>query len=461
VTTHQPSNKPPRRATARTLAQRVLLDVEQHETAANETLDEQLRRFPLEARDRALAQELIYGVLRHRSRLDWRLDQVASKPMAKLPAHIRTVLRLGAYQLLCLHKIPPSAAVNESVSLVKTGRTAPGYWTGFVNAVLRALIRTDIPEEPADGPVPSLSIRHSCPPWLTERWIARFGTERAAALCEATTTVPPLTIRANTLRISRDVLQAGLAELGYQARSTAVSPVGLVLEKCGSIEEIPLFHEGLFYVEDEAAQLIPLLLDPQPGELVLDACAAPGGKTTHLAARMENQGEIIALDRSAARLKFVGENCRRLGITIVHPIRADATAPFSSTARDRHFDRILVDAPCSGLGVLRRHPEAKWRKEAASLARHPAIQRQTLDQVSRLLRPGGVLVYSTCSSEPEENEQVIDQFCREHQDFHRESIAPWLPPSGSSFVTIQGDLSTMSNDQSMDLFFAARLRKAS
>ncbi|MFM7840473.1 MAG: transcription antitermination factor NusB, partial [Nitrospira sp.] len=267
----------------------MLLDVEQHETAANETLDEQLRRFPLEARDRALAQELIYGVLRHRSRLDWRLDQVASKPMAKLPAHIRTVLRLGAYQLLCLHKIPPSAAVNESVSLVKTGRTAPGYWAGFVNAVLRALIRTDIPEEPADGPVPSLSIRHSCPPWLTERWIARFGTERAAALCEATTTVPPLTIRANTLRISRDVLQAGLAELGYQARSTAVSPVGLVLEKCGSIEEIPLFHEGLFYVEDEAAQLIPLLLDPQPGELVLDACAAPGGKTTHLAARMENQ----------------------------------------------------------------------------------------------------------------------------------------------------------------------------
>jgi 16S rRNA (cytosine967-C5)-methyltransferase len=255
-------------------------------------------------------------------------------------------------------------------------------------------------------------------------------------------------------------LIARLTELGCLAQPTTISPVGAVLDKCGSIEDIPLFREGVFYVEDEAAQLIAPLLDPQPGELVLDACAAPGGKTTQLAALMRTGGEIIALDRSAERLRLVDGNCRRLGIGIVRTVRADVTQPLPATLRGP-FDRILVDAPCSGLGVLRRHPEGKWRKKAGMLAQHQLVQQQVLEQVRRLLRPGGVLVYSTCSSEPEENERVIDQFCQAHQDFHRESVAPWLSPSGSSLVTAQGDLSTMLNDQSMDLFYAARLRKAS
>jgi 16S rRNA (cytosine967-C5)-methyltransferase len=439
----------------------VLLNVERLDAAADDALNESLHRTPLDTRDRALALELVYGVLRHQLTLDWRLDRVATKPMAKLPAHARAALRLGAYQLLCLDRIPSSAAVNESVALMTSGRT-PGHWPGFVNAVLRALTRADAPAWPdqTGDPIKALSIRHSCPPWLTERWIARFGVERAAGLCEATAMIPPLTIRANTLRISREQLIARLTELGCHAQPTTISPVGAVLDKCGSIEDIPLFREGVFYVEDEAAQLIAPLLDPQPGELVLDACAAPGGKTTQLAALMRNRGEIIALDRSAERLRLVDGNCRRLGIGIVRTVRADVTQPLPATLRGP-FDRILVDAPCSGLGVLRRHPEGKWRKKAGMLAQHQLVQQQVLEQVRRLLRPGGVLVYSTCSSEPEENERVIDQFCQAHQDFHRESVAPWLSPSGSSLVTAQGDLSTMLNDQSMDLFYAARLRKAS
>ena len=439
----------------------MLLDVERHNAAADEALHEAVRRDPLDARDRALAQEIVYGVLRHQLTLDWRLDQVATKPMAKLPANVRATLRLGAYQLLYLDRIPSSAAVNESVSLVKTGRM-PGYWPGFVNAVLRALTRAGAPAWPDQmiDPIASLSVRYSCPAWLVERWITRFGIEQASVLCRATATIPPLTIRANTLRTSREHLIARLTELGYPAQPTTISPVGAVLDKCGSIEDIPLFREGLFYVEDEAAQLIAPLLDPQPGERILDACAAPGGKTTQLAALMQNRGEIIALDRSADRLRMVDENCRRLGISIVHTIRADVTQPLPATGHGP-FDRILVDAPCSGLGVLRRHPEGKWRKDASILTQHQLMQRQVLDQVCRRLRAGGVLVYSTCSSEPEENERVIDQFCQAHRDFHRESVAPWLPPSGSSLVTAQGDLSTMLNDRSMDLFFAARLRKAS
>ncbi len=446
---------------ARAVALDVLLSVERDQKTADEALDHSLGRCALDARDRALALELLYGVLRHRTTLDWRLDHVATKSMAKLPVRIRTALRLGAYQLLYLDKIPSSAAVNESVALIKAG--SPGHWPGFVNAVLRALIRAPAPPwpDPALDPVQSLAVRHACPSWLAERWIARFGLSVAEALCHATTQIPPLTIRVNTLRISRDALAAKFMERGHGVRPTRVSPVGLILDKGGPIAELPWFREGAFYVEDEAAQLVAPILDPQPGESVLDACSAPGGKTTHLAALMQNNGEIIAADNSAARLRLVEDNCRRLGIDIIRTVRADATVAPPQDLRERRFDRILVDAPCSGLGVLRRHPDGKWRKEAGALTQHQARQRQLLEQTCRLLRPGGVLVYSTCSSEPEENEQVIDRFCSAHKEFRRESVAPWLPPQGSSLVTGQGDLFTMNNEDSMDMFFAARLRKAS
>ena len=446
---------------ARAVALDALLSVERAQTFADDALDHYISRSALDSRDRALALELVYGILRHQSTLDWRLNHVATKPMAKLPTRIRMALRLGAYQLLHLDKIPPSAAVNESVALIKAG--SPGHWPGFVNAVLRALIRTPAPPWPdrATNPARALSVRHACPSWLAERWIAHFGLQAADALCHATTEIPPLTIRVNTLRISRDALAARFTELGHGVRPTRISPVGLVLDKSGAITELPLFHEGAFYVEDEAAQLIAPILDPQPGESVLDACAGPGGKTTHLAALMQNRGEIVAVDNQAARLRLVEDNCRRLGIDIIRTIRADGTASPSKHLSGRLFDRILVDAPCSGLGVLRRHPDGKWGKEAEALSQHQARQRQLLDQACHLLRPGGVLVYSTCSSELEENEQVIDRFCSAHKEFRRESVAPWLPRQGASLVTGQGDLSTMTNEDSMDMFFAARLRKAS
>jgi 16S rRNA (cytosine967-C5)-methyltransferase len=446
---------------ARAVALDALLSVERAQAFADDALDHFLGRSALDSRDRALALELVYGVLRRQNTLDWRLDQVAAKSMAKLPARVRMTLRLGAYQVLYLDRIPPSAAVNESVALMKTGGTA--HWPGFVNAVLRALTRTPAPPWPDRGtdPVRALSVQHACPAWLVERWIARVGVQDAETLCRTTTAIPPLTIRVNTLRTTRDALAAQLTELGCVANQTRISPVGLILEKFGSVADLPLFRDGTFYVEDEAAQLVAPLLDPQPGESVLDACAAPGGKTTHLAALMRNRGELFAVDNRAARLRLLEDNCRRLGIGIVRTIRADAALSLPPPLRGRSFDRILLDAPCSGLGVLRRHPEGKWRKEAETLKQHQTLQRRLLEQSANRLRPGGVLVYSTCSTEPEENEQVIDQFCSAHKEFRRESVAPWLPRQGSSLVTGRGDLATMRNDDSMDLFFAARLRKAS
>lgn len=466
---HPPPERPAKRQTsniegtrARAVALEALLAVERGQVFADEALESRCRNAGLDVRDRALALELVYGVLRRQNTLDWRLDYVATKPMAKLPARVRIALRLGAYQVLHLDRIPPAAAVNASVALVKTGDLS-AHWPGFVNAVLRALIRRPAPPlpDPVTDPVRALSIQHACPEWLVERWIARLGLAGAERLCRATTVIPPLTIRTNTLRISRDALAAQLARLGHDVRPTRVSPVGLILDKGGAVTELPLFRDGAFYVEDEAAQLIPLILDPQPGETVLDVCAAPGGKTTHVAALMRNRGEIIAVDRTAARLRLLKDNCRRLGVDIVRPLCTDATALATSPLRGRLFDRILVDAPCSGLGVLRRHPEGKWRKGPSTLSRHQALQRRLLEAVSRLLRPGGILVYSTCSSEPEENELMINQFCSARTEFRRESVAAWLPRQGSSLVTSLGDLSTASNDDSMDMFYAARLRKVS
>ncbi|HKW86426.1 MAG TPA: transcription antitermination factor NusB, partial [Nitrospiraceae bacterium] len=313
---------------ARRVALETLLAIERASVFVDDALDRSLSRAGLDTRDRALAFELVYGVLRHQATLDWRLDQVADQTISRLPALVKTVLRMGAYQLLYLEKVPPSAAVNESVKLVKFGkRRGSKDWTSFVNAVLRSLIREPTPPwpDPAQDPVAALSVRYSCPAWLTQRWLHRFGSAAAEALCRATSTIPSLTIRTNTLRLTRDALEANLVLAGYQVKATDISPVGLILEKCGRVTKLPQFRAGEFYVEDEAAQLVPFILAPQPGERVLDACAAPGGKATHLAALMQNHGEIVATDRSPKRLHLLEENCRRLGVWIITTVTADLT----------------------------------------------------------------------------------------------------------------------------------------
>jgi len=455
-------------SSARFFVFRILQEIERTGALADETIHRALSTAQFEPRDRGLTVELVYGVLRHRGTLDWRLDHVSDRRMERLPLPIRTVLRLGAYQLLYLERIPASAAVNESVALAKTIRGRD--WSGVANAVLRALQREALrpwPDHTTD-PVEAYAVRYACPRWLVERWIARFGPVGTERLCQATVTIPPLTLRVNTQRFTREDLQSRFLNAGVTSHPTNISPIGLILEKQGAITDLPLFDEGAFYVEDEAAQLVPLLLDAQPGERILDACAAPGGKATHLAAIMHNHGEIVAFDRSAARLQLLAANCRRLGLSIIAPVQMDAarlneTASSRASVFSKPFDRILVDAPCSGFGVLRRHPEAKWHKHENLLLHQQARQIAILTHVSRLLRPGGIIVYSTCSTEIEENEQVIERFCSDHDNFSREAAVPWLPIPGRSLVNPDGDLSTMLAplSYSMDGFFAARLRKAS
>lgn len=463
-------------ASARMAALRILLSTEEAGVLTEDMLDEWIRRAALDQRDRALAVHLVQGVHRYRGTLDWRLGLVSDRPMARLPMIVQMALRLGAYQLLYMDKIPASAAVNESVQLVKrAGRRLGRDWSGFTNAVLRSLQRTPEPSWPTleHNPVESLSVRFSCPSWLAERWLHRAGATEAQAWCRASLDPPPLTIRVNTLRTTRDGYLALCRQAGYSAQPTQISPYGLIFDQRHPVQSLPQFQEGAFYVEDEAAQLIPLVLAPRPGERLLDACAAPGGKATHLAALMDNRGEIVAVDQSEPRLTLLRANCLRLGVSIVTSLLDDVAehapavpdaggatmVPRNATHPHHGYDGILVDAPCTGLGVLRRHPEGKWHKDTAAIDRHSQIQHRLLEAMSRLLRPGGRLVYSTCSTEPEENEQVIDRFCRTHHEFHREHVGSWLPPAALPLITSQGDLSTMGNAFSMDGFYAARLRK--
>ncbi len=450
---------------------------------ADKVLDEEVEKnatvFMLDTRDRALAMELAYGVLRRQETIDWWLASVLKKPLSRLPAVIQILLRLGAYQLLFMNRIPTSAAVNESVRLAKSNcKKLQRDWSGFVNAVLRNLARLPEPVFPdfATQPDQALSVRYSIPSWLCRRWIEQVGPEQAESTCHAASSIPTVTLRVNQRRLTREAYLDRLRQEGIMARPTMISPVGVVLEKGQLVTSLPGFNEGDFYVEDEAAQLIPPLLNPQPGDFVLDACAAPGGKTTHLAELMDNRGRIVAMDRQGIRLDLLRLNCQRLGSTIVTEVIADAKNPtdilraidkdrsynsISNRMTEGLFDRVLVDAPCSGLGVLRRHPEAKWHKQFTNLYRHHEQQKQILEGVASVLRPGGVLVYSTCSTEPEETEEVVAQFCCAHADWMRESVASWLPSAALAYVTAHGALSTMGNTCGMDGFYAARLRKVS
>jgi 16S rRNA (cytosine967-C5)-methyltransferase len=464
---------PPSPSTPRKFACKVLQTIYRDQAFADDVFDAAIKDVVLSEADRALAFELIYGVLRHAVTLDWRLDHLSRKPMARLPLNVATTLRVAAYQLLYLDRIPDSAAVNEAVKLI---RKVPGHdWGGLVNAILRNLIRQPDPPLPdfTADPIQALSLSYACPVWMVERWIEAFGLAPAKELCRKTLEIPPLTLRTNTLRCTRKTLLGRLESEGFSAKETPVGPLGVTLEKCGNPSHLSVIQEGWCYIEDEAAQLIPPLLDPHPGDRILDACAAPGGKTTHLAQLMQNQGTIIALDRQHGRLTRLAENCQRLGITIVRTHAHDVTKDCSKTTPRRDdstfsetlaltepFDRILIDAPCSGLGILRRHPEGKMLKQFSAIEQSRHIQKQILHGIAALLRPGGILVYSACSIEPEETTEVVSAFCQEHPDFQPEPVTPWMPAAGLSLVTDHGHLCTAFQSFTMDGFFACRLKKS-
>ena len=439
----------------------ILFRIEKERSYADILIDRELSAGEIKGPDRGLLTELVYGVLRRRGTLDHIINQFSRQRVEKLERIVLILLRLGLYQALFLDRIPVSAAVNETVNLAKV--LAPRS-AGFINAVLRTADRERdgirYPDSQSD-PVASLAARHSHPGWIIGRWIEQLG-EEAEPLAKAMSETPPPTIRTNTLKITRDALIARLATEGANAVATPYSPDGLDIATRTPLAALPGFREGLFTIQDESSQLAAIFFAPLPGERVLDVCAAPGGKTTHLAQLMKNNGAILACDAASRKLALIDENARRLGIDIISTFHLDATKPGPESGRESmtadSFDRVLVDAPCSGLGVLRRNPEGKWWKTPADVTELATRQKAILLNGAGFLKDGGTLLYATCSTTPEENEEVIADFLSKHPDFMLEDLRGLFPAYAELF-TEEGFFRSWPHRHGMDGFFAARLRK--
>ena len=442
----------PRRAAAD-----LLLRVEKEGVFADRLIDRELGSGLLQGPDRRLFTELVYGILRRRGTLDHIIGQFSRKQPERLEPVVRILLRTGLYQIFFLDRIPVSAAVNETVNLAAA--MIPRA-RGFINAVLRAADRgrdtISYPDRDRD-PAGFLAAIYSHPRWLAEQWLAQLGPAEAEALAAAMGEHPPLTVRVNTLRTSRDALDTMLAAGGVHATHCRYSAIALKLHAHGPVEQLPGFREGLFTVQDESSQLAAQLLDPRPGERVLDLCAAPGGKATLIAQLMEDRGSVVACDLTDTGLRRVEETASRLGISIISTLQSDATLP-PDRFRDS-FDRVLVDAPCSGLGVIRRNPEGKWRRTPEDLARLATVQKRILKAAARCVASGGVLLYATCSTSEAEGEAIVDWFLAGHPGFvleHGQVLFPRL----NDFFTDRGMFRSWPHrHDGMDGFFAARLRR--
>lgn len=449
---------PGRKKTCRALAAEILHNVDKRKAYADLLLDRALRGSSLVPRDRALLTELVYGTLRWRGTIDWHLAVYLRRPLANTDAYLRNLLRLALYQILYLDKVPGYAAVDEAVkdAKVRGGRRA----AGFVNGVLRKFLdRKQTPPLPTreDGCASYLSVIGSHPDWLVKRWLERFGAEQTEALLKANNEPAPLILRSNRLKVSREALLEKFLAAGLEAAPARWSPQGIRVKGSAGVERLPGFEQGLFQVQSEASQLVGFLLAPRPDERVLDACAAPGGKSTHIAELMDDRGEITAIDISARGLEKLNENVQRLGLRSVLASRADILMDLEESWA-APYDRILVDSPCSALGTLRSHPEAKWHKSEADIVRLGKLQARLLHQASRYLKPGGALVYATCTLMCEENEKVVSDFLRRHSDFELDDASRYLPDDARMLVSGKF-LLTLPHQHDTDGFFAARVKK--
>lgn len=441
----------------RALALDILVRLDAKGGHAKLLIDDAIVRSGLRAPDKGLLMELVYGVLRHRNKLDCAIGSCSTRPSSKLGLRVSNILRLGIYQLLQMDRVPDYAAIDESVELAKRFCN-PGA-AKLVNAVLRRACRERdglIFPSAGEDILKHISVVYSHPEWLVARWLTRYGSNITIDICKANNEAPLIALRANTLRISAECLASLLRPYCASVEKSPLAPEGLRIRPKVEITEMRGFKEGLFFVQDESSMVASRILAPSAGQRVLDCCAAPGGKATHIAQLMGDSGEIVALDRSPDRIALLAENCKRLGLKSIRCAIADA-ADFGGLKCQ--FDSVIVDAPCSGLGLLRRFPEGRWQKKPEQIEMYAKLQSGILSNVLRFLKRGGALVYCTCSNEPEENRLLIERFLAEKEEFRRESAADFLPRSYAPLVDSQGYFESLPCDFQLDGFFAALLRK--
>jgi 16S rRNA (cytosine967-C5)-methyltransferase len=444
---------------ARVAAFRVLREVARGEAQPAAVLAREHRTLG-DPRDRALATEIVIGTLRWQRALDASIAAAAARPLDGIDAGVLLVLRLSLYQLLHLDRVPAAAVVDDAVSLTRSAAGQPRA-TGFVNAVLRTLSRQrdrlalpprPAPDAPREAALDYLGITQSHPDWLVARWLDRYGFEHAAAWTEFNNATPALTLRANRLVTSRDALrQQLLDENELETSPGRYAPDALVVHG----GRLPDAH-GRFTIQDEASQLVPLLLGARPGERVLDLCASPGGKATALAAAMEGRGLIVACDARARRMRLLDDAVRESRAPNIRLVQVGSRddVPFAPL-----FDRVIVDAPCSGLGTVRRDPDIRWRRAEADLPQLAAYQQTLLARAAGAVAPGGRLVYATCSSEPEENEAVVDVFLETHPEFRLLDAREIDQARLGAVTDARGMLRTLPFAHGLEAFFAAALTR--
>lgn len=452
------SNKE-RRPSAREVALDVLCRVEQDRSYSNLLLNQTLQKYSLERADAALATEIVYGTIQRLNTIDFLLGRFVEKGMNKLQPWVRSLLRLSFYQLHYLDRIPAHAAVSEAVNIAK--RKGHARLAGMVNAVLRnALRHKERLVIPGDlPPVKRIALTHSHPEWLVARWFEQYGLAVTEQICAANNTVPQTSVRANTLRHSRDELVELMRQDGLETAASPLAPAGIIVRGAGNMAHTRWYRDGELTIQDESSMLVAEIAAPRPGMRVLDCCAAPGGKTTHLAEKMGDRGEIWAADLHEHKVRLIEEQARRLGLGSIRTLVSDARR-LPERLKAESFDCILLDAPCSGFGVIRRKPELKWSKEERDIAEIGALQRDILSSVHTLLKPGGTLVYSTCTIEREENEAVVESFLRKHPEFEPDRAAwPQLPSAIGEALRERGMVQILPHQYASDGFFIAKLRK--
>jgi 16S rRNA (cytosine967-C5)-methyltransferase len=450
-------------STAREWAVHILVQVEEKDAYSNLELKQALVQAGLSSRDNNLVTELVYGTLSRLNTIDWMLNRYLSRPLGKLEGWVRNLLRISFYQISYLDRIPDRAVVHEAVEIAK----AWGHQgiAGMVNGVLRSRLRqpekAEIPNNLSDSKRISLAFSH--PEWMVEEWILRYGLDETERMCEENNLPPEMSLRANRLKTTRDMLANAIKDQVEDAyvQPSAVAPEGLVIRGAGNIAALPAYRQGSCTVQDESSMLVAHAVAPKPGMSVLDACAAPGGKTTHMAELMENQGEVTALDIHDHKLALIAENANRLGLSIIDGRQANAVDADTILA-GHTYDRVLVDAPCSGLGVIRRKPDIKWRKAASDTDSIRGMQLEILNAAAKLVKPDGRLVYSTCTVQAQENEDLVQEFLDNNTGWELDSqLVHDMPDSvrGHYPTLADGYMQILPHHFHTDGFFIARLKR--
>jgi 16S rRNA (cytosine967-C5)-methyltransferase len=441
----------------RSLASHILTRVDEERAFAEPLLDSFLSRgLPASPQDRGLLTQLVYGTLRMRNRIDWIIQTLYKGDFVSMETGLKNILRVAIYQIIFTDRIPSYAAVDEAVKITK--KEHPGRH-GLANGILRNAIRKmEKIRYPLFDNDPELyiSVWHSHPLWLVKKWTREIGADATLELCRSNNEIPPTTLRVNELKTDRPHVIERLSAERAEARPTRFSPDGVEVSGLSTtVGETSLFRDGFIQFQDEASQLVSHLLDPQPGDRILDVCAGFGIKTTHVAALMKNRGAILALDIKGKKVERLKELSRRMGAAIIECMVGDATRDIGEQYHKK-FDRVLVDAPCSGLGTVRRKPEIKWHAGKRDIMTMSALQKKILNTSVRYLKKGGILAYSTCAITREENEEVIRDFLKKNNGFRcmrpsREAIR--------KLIDGEGFLRTYPHRDGMDGFFGALLAK--